>query len=135
MALVRGRDGVVKVGANTLARVQSFNFNFSLEKLDGTSMGDSNKVYVLGDTEISGDIVVKSEPGDTAQEALEAAAIAKTEVTLELYDEGGTDAGKRYWTGPAVIDSFSMPVERSGLIEKTFTWASGDGSWTRETVS
>lgn len=134
MALVKGRDGIVKVGSAVVAGVQSFTLNFDLDTLDGTSMGDANKVYLVGDMEVSGTIDVNTSTGDAAQAALNTAMLAKTVVTLELYDEGGDGTGKKYWTGDAVISSLAKTADRGELVKSTYNWFAS-GAWTQETVS
>jgi len=56
MATHKGSEGVVKVGANTVAEVRSYTITESADTLEDTSMGDSARTYKPSLTTFTGSI-------------------------------------------------------------------------------
>lgn len=138
MAVLKGRDGIVKVGSDTLGRVTAWSYSADREYIDATSMGDANEINLTGHNRISGTVTCRVEAGgDTAQDALVSAQTGGTSVTLELYFEGDdTTSGARYLTGDAVIGSNEMAGAMDGTVDYTFNFRAADGAaWTVETVA
>src|SRR5690349_11970232 len=105
MALYAGRKGAIYMstsgaGAASLVPGQSaFSLNMATDKIEVTSFGDSNKVYVQGlpDVQIS-----FSGHWDDTSDAIYDASVSTTAVKMYLYPS--TDAPSKYWYGTAWVD-------------------------------
>lgn len=128
MATHHGKDGKVKVGANTVAEVQSWEFEHSVDLEEDHAMGDTTKTRLAGFEDWSGSLTCSWDETDTAQNALTPGAT----VALALYPEGDS-AGDTYWSGNAIIGSMSLPVAKDGRIEVEFEFAA-NGDITKSTV-
>lgn len=130
MTTFAGNDGVVKIGANAVAEVRSFNVTEVAETRDATSMGDTwraNKVNGLKSW--TGSVTCWWDDTDTnGQVALTVGA----SVTLTLYPEGdGT--GAYSISGTAIVTEISHEQAMEDTIEASFNFT-GDGALTRGTV-
>lgn len=108
MAVLTGKNGSVKIGADTMNEVQSWSLDIGHDMLEDTALGDNWKSYVAGLGEWTSSIEVKFDLTDAAQSALHTAMLNGTSITVKLY----TNA-TNYYTGTGYISSFSIedPVE------------------------
>lgn len=126
MAVHKGSEGYVKVGANTVAEVKDWSLTESAETIDTTSMGDSARTYVPSLTTASGSISVHWDETDTTGQG---AMTVGAEVTLNLYPEGA-DTGDTYATLSAIITEAGVSAAFDGLVEATFSFAAnGAVTW------
>lgn len=116
MAVFHGNNGVVEIGANALASVQSFDYNEVTETVDGSGMGES-KSYLSGQADGSGSVTCNFDPDDTGQ----ADIVNGDSITLTLYGEG-KGSGKYQQTGTVVIDNVSYSVSKSGAGTLSFNF-------------
>jgi lipopolysaccharide biosynthesis protein len=132
MATHWGNEGVVKIGAATVAEVTAFNFKESVSPVDDTSMGDSYKTHIAGSgiKQWSGSLTAHWDETDaTGQVALTVGA----SVTLNLYPEGAT-TGDIFWSGLVSITDRSQDQKMDGsTITAEFEFM-GNGVLTRGTV-
>lgn len=129
MATHKGSEGVVKVGANTVAEVRSYSIEETAETLEDTSMGDTARTYLSSLTTFSGSLdVFWDETDATGQGALTNGA----EVTLNLYPEGDT-AGDTYYTGTVIVTGVTRTASFDGMVEASITFQ-GTGALTESTV-
>ena len=56
MASHIGRDGIVKVGANTVAEVKSFSIEESADTVETTKMTDTSRTHAVTLTSFSGSL-------------------------------------------------------------------------------
>jgi len=130
MSYHHGNEGVVKVGANSIAEVQEWAYEESdAAVLEKTSMGDSAAEYIAAGCKRGGGSVncLLDETDTDGQNALTAGA----SVTLNLYPSGA-DTGNTYWSGTVIIETVSMSGGKAGFEERTFTFR---GVLTSGTVS
>lgn len=96
----------------------SWSINFVTEKLDVTAMGDSNKVYVAGLPDSSGEFAGFY---DDATQQTYAAAVDGKARKFYLYPDIVNTPGQ-YWFG-TVLPDFSVNATVSGATEVSSSWA------------
>jgi len=126
MATFSGNDGVVEIGANTMAEVRSFTVNQTAETIDDTAMGDSWRTHLTGLKTWDGTVECMWDDTDTnGQEAL----TVGSSVSLTLCPEGDTTgdytlAGTATVTGVTNTQSYDNTV-----VTRSFTFQ-GSGALT-----
>tara|TARA_Y100000004_G_C8804452_1_gene364888 strand:+ start:64 stop:450 length:387 start_codon:yes stop_codon:yes gene_type:complete len=128
MAVHKGSEGVIKVGANTVAEVRSYSLEESADVVEKTAMGDSSRSYLSTLTQFTASVEVFFDETDTAQTAL---SVGST-VTLEVYPEG-TSTGDTYYNGSAIVTGFTRSASFDGLVEASVT-LQGSGGLTTSTA-
>jgi len=130
MSTVTGKDGVVKVGTNTIAEVRSFTLNRTIATVEDTSMGDVWTTHKVTMKSWSGQVSCYWDKSDTTgQGALDVG----NEVTLKLYPEGSSSGDTEY-SGSAIISSIEKQVPHDGMVEVTFNFQ-GNGPLTPGAVA
>lgn len=124
MARYHGRKGRLYVGlandaatAEPVAFLSSWSISFATDRVDVTAFGDTNKVYVAGLPDASGDY---SGFWDNATAQLYTAATDGLARKFYLYptvDLAGTD----YWWGTAFFD-FEASASVDGAVEISGSW-------------
>lgn len=128
MAVHKGSEGVIKVGANTVAEVRSYSLEESADVVEKTAMGDSSRSYLSTLTQFTASVEVFFDETDTAQTAL---SVGST-VNLEVYPEG-TSTGDTYYNGSAIVTGFTKSASFDGLVEASIT-LQGSGGLTTSTA-
>ena len=128
MAVHKGSEGVIKVGANTVAEVRSYSLEESADVVEKTAMGDSSRSYLSTLTQFTASVEVFFDETDTAQTAL---SVGST-VILEVYPEG-TSTGDTYYNGSAIVTGFTKSASLDGLVEASIT-LQGSGGLTTSTA-
>lgn len=130
MATHKGSEGVVKVGANTVAEVRSWTIAESADTLEDTSMGDTARTYKSSLTTFTGSLdVFWDETDSTGQGALTIGA----EVTFAVYPEGDASTDT-YYTGTAIVTEVSRTASFDGLVEASVS-LQGTGALSESTVA
>ena len=128
MAIHKGSEGVVKVGANTVAEVRSYSIDEAADTIESTSMGDAAKTFESSLTSFSGSVECFWDEADTAQVAMSIGS----SITLNLYPEGSA-SGDTYMTGTAIITGKTVSGSHDGLVEASISFQ-GSGALTITTV-
>lgn len=129
MAVHKGSEGTVKVGANAIAEIRSYSIEETGDTLETSTMGDTARTYVPSLTSWSGSVdVYWDETDTTGQGALTVGA----QVTLNVYPEGDS-AADTYYTGSAIVTSVSKTASFDGLVEASIG-VQGTGALTSTTV-
>lgn len=129
MATHKGSEGLVKVGANTIAEVTAFSIEHTADMIEDTQLSDTDKTFVADKNSWSGSIECHwDETDSTGQGAMTAGA----SVTLNLYPEGDT-SGDTYYTGTALITSISRSNGEGSTVTASFSFQ-GSGALTTTTV-
>jgi hypothetical protein len=122
----KGRVYLSTTGAGTAVQavaLTSWSLNLPTDRVEVTSFEDTNKVYVQGKKDISGDF---SGFWDEADDALFDAADSTTAVKIYLYPSA--DAPTRYFYGTAWVDaSIEVGVDAAVSISGSFAAASAWG--------
>jgi len=115
MAKVVGRDGVVKVGANTVASVKGFSMDEQMSPIDDSDLSDQELTYVAGDISRTAQLDCHWDKADaTGQGALSIG----TEVSLVLQPEGDA-SGDETRTMTALVVSVGEANEKGGMVSKS----------------
>jgi len=130
MATHKGSEGVIKVGANSVAEIRSYSIEESADTIEDTSMGDSARTYKTSLTSFSGSLDVFWDETDTNGQG---ALSIGSEVTLNVYPEGDT-SGDTYYTGTAIVTGVSRSASFDGLVEASIS-VQGSGALSESTVS
>lgn len=123
MATHHGKDGVVKIGTDTVAEVTEFNVESGVDVVDDTVMGDTWKTHLVGMKEWSGSLSCQWDETDTTgQEAMTEGA----SVALKLYPEGA-DTGDKYLAGTATVTRITLAASKEGVVTRAFQFQ-GNGA-------
>lgn len=118
MAVHKGSEGAVYVGANQVAEVRSATLTETAETIDSTSMGDTARTFESSLKSASGTVTCFWDETDSnGQESMGAG----DEVTLNLYFEGNS-SGDHYASMTAIITEASVSTSLDGLVERTFNF-------------
>lgn len=130
MAVHKGSEGTVKVGANAIAEIRSYSLEESADTLETTTMGDTARTYLPSLSTFSGSVdVYWDETDTTGQGALTIGA----EVTLNIYPEGDASSDV-YYTGSAIVTGVTRSASFDGMVEASIS-VQGTGALTSSTVA
>lgn len=130
MATHTGSEGLIKVGANTVAEVRSWSIEQTGDTAEDTVMGDTARTFkpTLTSWTASADIYWDEED-NTGQGALTVGA----EVTLSVFPEGD-DSGDNYYEGSAIVTGVSTSASFDGMVEGSIS-LQGTGPLVNEDVT
>lgn len=124
MANHHGSEGLVRVGANTVAEVTGFSFTASAEYAEDTTLSDLDKTYnVTAVKSWSGSVTAFWDETDTSGQV---ALVPGANVSLVLAPEGVSTGATRY-SGNALITEITRNVQRGAIVEITFNFLGNGG--------
>lgn len=130
MANHHGTEGVVKIGAVTVAEVTGFNFTATAEYAEDTTLADTAKTYnTIAITSWSGRVTAFWDETDTTGQG---GFVTNANVALKLYPEGAT-TGDVYYYGDALVTEITRTVTRGAITEIEFSFV-GNGVLTTGTA-
>lgn len=129
MSIHKGSEGLVKVGANTVAEVRSYSIDESADTIESSSMGNSAKTFESSLTSFSGSVECHYDETDTNGQV---AMSIGSSITLNLYPEGAA-SGDTYMSGTAIITGKTVSAAHDGLVEASISFQ-GSGALTITTV-
>jgi hypothetical protein len=129
MATHIGRDGIVKVGANSVAELRSFSIDETGDTVEDTVMTDAARSYISTLTSFTGSADVYWDETDTSGQG---ALTVGASVTIGFYPEGET-AGDTYYSGTCIVTGVSRSASFDGMVEASITFQ-GSGALTASTV-
>jgi len=129
MAVHKGSEGLVKIGANTVAEVKSYSIEESGDTVETTSLGDTARTYLPSLTTFSGTIECHWDETDTTGQG---ALTIGAQVTLNLYPEGD-DSGDSYYSGDVIVTGVSRSAAMDDIVAATYSFQ-GNGALTLTTV-
>ena len=130
MAINKGSEGLVKVGAVTIAEVKSWSFDESADTLETTTMGDTARTFSPSLTTFTGSCDAFYDVADaTGQGAL----VVGAAVTVAFYPEGET-TGDTIYTGAVIVTGVSKSSSFDGLVDVSFTFQ-GSGTLATSAVA
>lgn len=125
MARRHGRNGRLYVGiasataaAEPLVNMKKWSSNFTTDRVDCTAFGDTNKVYVAGLADASGDF--DGYWDDVSLQTYTAAIDGIARRTYFYPDV--TNVPGTYWYGTCFLD-FTIDVPVDGVIAAKVTWS------------
>jgi len=130
MATHIGRDGILKVGANTVAELRSFSIEETGDTVEDTVMTDTARTFVPTLTSFTGSADVYWDETDTTGQG---ALTVGSSVTIGFYPEGDT-TGDTYYTGTAIVTGVSRSASFDGMVEASIT-LQGSGALTESVAA
>ena len=125
----KGSEGLVKIGANTIAEVKDWSLSETADTIEDTIMGDVARTRKGSLTSASGTISCFWDETDAnGQIAMQAGS----EVALKLYPEGST-SGDYFASVSAIITANDSSAAMDGMVEASFSFES-NGAVTWATV-
>ena len=129
MAIHKGSEGLIKVGANTVAEVKNYSVEETGDTVETTSLGDSARTFTSTLTSWTASVdAFWDETDSTGQGALTIGA----EVTLNVYPEGA-DTGDTYYAGSAIVTGVSISGSYDGPVDASIS-LQGTGALTSSTA-
>ncbi len=128
MAIVHGKEGVIKAGGSVISDVTGFGLETTGDVVETTALGESVKSFTTGTTSFSGNIEVNFNRGDTVQNTL----LAGSQIAFILYPEGAS-SGDRTYTGSGIVTGMSVNNSLDSMVTKSVTFQ-GTGALTIGTV-
>lgn len=128
MAIHKGSEGVVKVGANNIGSLTSWSIETTAETLETTVMGNTARTYLPSLTSWSGSAEAYLDETDAAQTAM----VEGAELVLSVYFEGETTSDT-YYTGSVIVTGVSRSSSYDGLTTVSFSFQ-GTGALSISTV-
>ena len=128
MAIVHGKEGVIKAGGSVVSDVTGFALETSGDVVETTALGESVKSFTAGTTAFSGNIDVNFNRADSVQNTL----LAGSQIAFILYPEGAT-SGDRTYTGSGIVTGMSVDNSLDSMVTKSVTFQ-GTGALTIGTV-
>lgn len=122
MANHQGSEGVVRIGANAVAEVRSWQLSESADTIEDTTMGNTSKTFKSGLKEWEGSLECYWDETDaTGQGAL---SLGST-VALNLYPEGLT-IPYTYYNGSAIVTGITRQGAHDGMVEASINFKGND---------
>ena len=118
MAVHKGSEGVVKIGANTVAEVVGFSVDETCDTVESTALSNSARSYVSDLVGFSGTIDCHWDETDSTGQG---AMTVGSSVTLNLYPEGSASSAT-YYTGTAIITSISRANAIGSIVSASFSF-------------
>ena len=132
MGKLHGKDGIVKISANAVAEVSSWNLETSSNQAEGSAMGDNFTTNKAGIKSQSGTIECNYEESDANGQDL---LVEGDTVDLNLFPKAD-ETGTKFWGGNALITQSSVSDPKDGIVSVTFQFVNADSDGiTRQTVA
>lgn len=119
-----GRDGVIKVGGNTVAEVRSFSIEETGDTVENTTMTATNRTFLSTLNSFTGSADVYWDETDTTGQG--ALTVGST-VTIAFYPEGEAQ-GDTYYSGDAIVTGVSRSASFDGMVEASITLQGSDAN-------
>lgn len=129
MAETTGKDGLIKIGANTVGETKGWTIDETVEVKDATAQRDTTRTKIAGFASFSGSIEANFDPDDVGQGAILLGSV----ISFEFYPNGET-SGDPKWTGDALITKISHGINFDDVISISFDFESNGGALTKTTV-
>lgn len=130
MSNITGVNGLVKVGANTIAEIVGFNLDRGANIIPDHNLNSTTETSKSGRTNWSVTIDVNFDVTDTTGQG--AMAVGST-VALSLQPAGDT-TGDITYTGNAIVESAGQAVADEAIVSQSFS-LKGSGALTEGTVA
>jgi predicted secreted protein len=132
----KGKDGIVKVGANNIGQIRNFSVEQTADTIEDTSMGDTARTYKDSLTQFTASIDALFDQSSADSVTADAAQVAMTigsTATFKFLPQGDT-TGDYQLSGSGIVTSISRSQSYDGLVEISFS-IQGSGALTIGTAS
>lgn len=131
MATKWGVDGLVRISTNTVAEMQNWELEESVDPIDDTSMGDTNQTHIAGSGMKAWRVTATCWWDESDTSGQEACTVGAS-VTLNLHPEGNS-SGDTYYTGTASVVRRGVAVPKDNMITRVIEFL-GNGALSQTTV-
>ena len=128
MAVVHGKEGLVKAGGTAIGDLTGFTLETTGDVVESTALSDSDKSFTAGRTSFSGSLDMNFNRANAPQATL----LAGSSIAFILYPEGAT-SGDRTYTGSGIVTGMSTSNTMDGMVTRSVTFQ-GNGTLTVGTV-
>ena len=128
MAVVHGKEGLVKAGGTAIGDLTGFTLETTGDVVESTALSDSDKSFIAGRTSFSGNLDMNFNRANAPQATL----LAGSSIAFILYPEGAT-SGDRTYTGSGIVTGMSVNNSLDSMVTKSVTFQ-GTGALTIGTV-
>jgi len=128
MAVVHGKEGVVKAGGTAIGDLTGFTLETTGDVVESTALSDSDKSFTAGRTSFSGSLDMNFNRANAPQATL----LAGSSIAFIVYPEGA-DSGDRTYSGSGIVTGMSTSNSMDGMVTRSVTFQ-GNGTLTISTV-
>jgi len=128
MAVVHGKEGVVKAGGTAIGDLTGFTLETTGDVVESTALSDSDKSFTAGRTSFSGSLDMNFNRANAQQASL----LAGSSIAFIVYPEGA-DSGDRTYSGSGIVTGMSTNNSMDGMVTRSVTFQ-GNGTLTVSTV-
>jgi len=129
MATLVGKDGVVKIGSNTIGEIRSYSIEQSMDVIEDSTMGDTDRTYTSGLKSFSGSMDVFFDDTDTGQLDVQVGDTGTISVQVE-----GDTTGDHQLSGSILVTGRTITASFDGMVEASVSFQ-GSGALTEGTVT
>jgi len=128
MAVVHGKEGIVKAGGTQIGNLTGFTLETSADVVEKTALDDATKSFTVGRTSFSGNLDMNFDRESAQQVSL----LAGSSIAFIVYPEGAT-SGDRTYTGTGIVTGMSTTNAMDGIVSRAVTFQ-GTGALAISTV-
>jgi len=128
MATLVGKDGVVKIGSNTIGEIRTYSLEQTMDVIEDSTIGDTDRTYTSGLKTFSGSMDVYFDDTDTGQLDVQVGDTG----TINVQGEGDT-TGDHQLSGSIIVTGRTITASFDGMVEASISFQ-GTGALTEGTV-
>ena len=128
MATLVGKDGVVKIGSNTIGEIRTYSLEQTMDVIEDSSIGDTDRTYTSGLKSFSGSMDVYFDDTDTGQLDVQVGDTGTINVQVE-----GDTSGDHQLSGSIIVTGRTINASFDGMVEASVSFQ-GTGALTEGTV-
>ena len=128
MATLVGKDGVVKIGSNTIGEIRTYSLEQTMDVIEDSTIGDADRTYASGLKTFSGSMDVYFDDTDTGQLDVQVGDTGTINVQVE-----GDTTGDHQLSGSIIVTGRTITASFDGMVEASISFQ-GTGALTEGTV-
>ena len=128
MATLVGKDGVVKIGSNTIGEIRTYSLEQTMDVIEDSTIGDTDRTYTSGLKTFSGSMDVYFDDTDTGQLDVQVGDTGTINVQVE-----GDTTGDHQLSGSIIVTGRTITASFDGMVEASISFQ-GTGALTEDTV-
>ena len=128
MATFAGKDGIVKIGSNTIGEIRSYSIEQTMDTVEDSSMGNADRTYVASLKSFSGSLDCYFDEADSGQTDFQVGDTGTISVLME-----GDTSGDHSLSGSILVTGRTITASFDGMVEASITFQ-GTGALTEGTV-
>jgi predicted secreted protein len=128
MATLVGKDGVVKIGSNTIGEIRTYSLEQTMDVIEDSTIGDTDRTYTSGLKTFSGSMDVYFDDTDTGQLDVQVGDTGTINVQVE-----GDTTGDHQLSGSIIVTGRTITASFDGMVEASISFQ-GTGALTEGTV-